>query len=128
MEGWNCTEGPGRWEVLQGSEPGNGMATYIGFCSSYFGRWHYPRPPAPSPSGVRYFPATVLGICITFTLPGPIKPGLLITPGPWLPPAPKIEAQAGLSSSVKPSVTTLDGSTVSILQNPARKGREQAST
>lgn len=104
------------------------MVTYISFCSGYFGRWRYPRPPTPSPSGVRYFPATVLGICITFTLPGPVKPGLLITPGPCLPPAPKTEAQAGLSSSTKPSVTTLDGRTVSILQNPARKGRKQAST
>ena len=97
------------------------MATYIGFWSGYFGRWRCPQPSAPSPSGVRYFPTTVLGVCITFTLPGSIKPGLLITLGPCLPPAPTIEAWAGLASSVKTSATTLDGSPVSALQNPAGK-------
>lgn len=123
-----CTERLGRWEVPSGSEPGGGMATYIGHCSGYFGRWCSPLPPAPSPSGVRYFPTLVLGVCITFTLPRPIEPGLLITLGPRLPPAPKIEAQAGLSSSTKPSKTPFDGSNVSSLQNPTRKGREKASS
>lgn len=127
VEGWNCTGRLGWWEVLLGSEPGGGTATYIGFCSGYFGRWRSPRPAAPSPSGVRYSPTMVLGVCITFARPGPIKPGLLITLGPCPPPAPKAEAQAGLFSSAKTSMTSLDGSDVSVLQNPARKGREKAS-
>lgn len=127
VEGWNCTGRLGWWEVLLGSEPGGGTATYIGFCSGYFGRWRSPRPAAPSSSGVRYSPTMVLGVCITFARPGPIKPGLLITLGPCPPPAPKAEAQAGLFSSAKTSMTSLDGSDVSVLQNPARKGREKAS-
>lgn len=42
--------------------------------------------------------------------------------GPCLPSAPKTEAQARRSSSTKPSMITLDGSDVSVLQNPAREG------
>lgn len=103
------------------------MATYIGFRSGYFGRWRSPLFPAPSPSGVRYFPTTVLGVCITFTLPGPLEPGLLITPSPCLPPAPKTEAQAGLSSSMKSSMNTLDASNIARLQNSTRKGRQHSS-
>lgn len=100
-----------------GSEPGGGIATYIGFCSGYFGRCCSPQPSAPSPPGVRYFSAAVLGVCITFSLPGPIKP--INNLGPCLP----AEAQARLSSSMKPSMTTSDGSNASVLQNPAREGR-----
>lgn len=103
------------------------MATYIGFRSGYFERWRSPLFLAPSPSGVRYFPATVLGVYITFTLPGPLKPGLLITPSPCLPPAPKTEAQAGFSSSTKSSMNTLDASNITRLQNPTRKEREHSS-
>lgn len=58
------------------------MATYIGFCSGYFGRWRSPQALAPSPSGVRYSSTVVLGVYITFGLPGPIKRGLLITLAP----------------------------------------------
>lgn len=43
--------------------------------------------------------------------------------GPCLPSAPKAEAQARLSSSGKPSMTTFDGSNVSVLHKPAREGR-----
>lgn len=46
--------------------------------------------------------------------------------GPCLPPAPKVEAQARISSSTKPSVTTLEGSSISFLQNSARKGKASA--
>lgn len=124
VEGWNLEERLGRWEVVSGSEPGGSVATYIGFCSGYFGRWRSPGFPAPSPSGVRYSPTTVLGVYITFTLPGPLQPGLLITPSPCLPPAPKTEAQPGLSSSTKSSMNTLDASNISRLQNP--QGKEES--
>lgn len=53
-------------------------------------------PPAPTPQALPRLvsgnPTMVLGVCITFTLPGPIKPGLFITLGSCLPSAPKIEA------------------------------------
>lgn len=77
-----CAEGLVQWEVPSGSEPSGRTATYISFCSGYFGTWYSPLPPAPSPSGVGYSPAMVLGVCITFALPGPLEPGLLITLGP----------------------------------------------
>lgn len=45
--------------------------------------------------------------------------------GPCLSLAPKMEAQARLSSSTKTPMTTLDGSNVSVLPSPLKKARER---